>query len=81
METLARTYNPKHTSYAPDGTGRDRYIAFNNGGLITKEIKAVQSQRRLHFAKPMSISSPAPRNDPTVFRYVSDGSGRDYYVT
>ena len=30
---LERSYNPKSTSYFGDGSGRDNYIIYNQGGL------------------------------------------------
>ena len=30
---MARTFNPKYTTYTGDGTGRDGYVVFGNGGL------------------------------------------------
>lgn len=35
--------DPKYTSYAPDGTGRDGYIIQGNGGLCMAPISKHQS--------------------------------------
>ena len=32
--TIYRTYNPKLPGYASDGTGRDKYITYGNGGFV-----------------------------------------------
>ena len=32
-EALSRTWYPKYTTYTGDGSGRDGYIVFGNGGL------------------------------------------------
>ena len=29
---LARTFYPKYTTYSGDGSGRDGYVVFGNGG-------------------------------------------------
>jgi hypothetical protein len=39
MESLSRTFNPKHIHYATDGRGRDGYIHSNNGGLNMTSAK------------------------------------------
>lgn len=31
--TIYRTYYPKYVTYTGDGSGRDQYITFANGGL------------------------------------------------
>ena len=32
-QQLNRTFNPKYTTYTGDGSGRDGYVVFGNGGL------------------------------------------------
>lgn len=32
---LSRTYDPKFIHYSGDGKGRDSYILYNNGGLLS----------------------------------------------
>ena len=34
---IRRTAGPKYSNYVSDGFGRDRYIIFNNGGLMSRE--------------------------------------------
>ena len=79
MTTLERTFNPKLTRYSPDGKGRDRYIAFDNGGLLPGSLPRLSSQSRAVFPRfqPPRVSRP----EATVHTYISDGSGRDYYIT
>jgi len=79
MTTLERTFNPKLTRYSPDGKGRDRYIAFDNGGLLPGSLPRLPTKQRAAF--PNYQSARVSRPDPTVFTYISDGSGRDYYIT
>jgi len=33
MDSLKRTFDPKFVTYQGDGSGRDSYIVFANGGL------------------------------------------------
>lgn len=79
MTTLERTFNPKLTRYSPDGKGRDRYIAFDNGGLLPGSLPRLSSKPRAVFPhfQPARVSRP----EATVHTYISDGSGRDYYIT
>lgn len=35
---LQRSYIPKYPTYVTDGSGRDRYINENNGGMLVKDI-------------------------------------------
>jgi len=39
-QELYRSNIPKYPSYSPDGMGRDTYIHYNNGGMLTKNIHA-----------------------------------------
>ena len=80
LKTLLRTFDPKLSRYSPDGFGRDRYIAIDNGGLLPTNLPSVTARRNLVFTN-FQVRKPSPRLDPTAFKYVSDGSGRDYYIT
>jgi hypothetical protein len=69
----------KPSQYAVDGTGRDGYIALNNGGLY----KGYEPAGAMDFgafrekkARNTSLASiPTKR-----VGYTNDGSGRDGYV-
>lgn len=37
-QELYRSYIPKYPSYSPDGMGRDTYIKYNNGGMLSKNV-------------------------------------------
>lgn len=77
--SLQRTFNPKLARYSPDGHGRDRYIAFDNGGLLPGSLPRLTMRKQMVFnGFPQSRGG---KTDATVFTYVSDGSGRDYYIT
>lgn len=75
--------------YRSDGTGRDTYIREHNGGLLSKDrlhflqLSKVPKERKFSFGAmkynrhPTSYQYGASNKFP---HYVSDGSGRDYYV-
>ena len=71
--------------YRPDGSGRDSYIKDENGGFLGKDLihamrnRPSMSNERMRFGKPNRTKMDAPDNKFT--HYVSDGSGRDFYVT
>lgn len=76
--------------YRSDGTGRDSYIRNHNGGLLTKDkihamcLPKVAHDKKFSFAKTKYGRHPYEykNGSPNKFvHYVSDGSGRDYYVT
>ncbi|CAM6005464.1 unnamed protein product [Sphagnum balticum] len=76
--------------YRSDGTGRDTYIRDHNGGLLTKDKihKLCQfkppKEHNLSFGQTKYGRHPYEYNKggPNKFvHYISDGSGRDHYVT
>ena len=82
---LNRTFNPKWASYTGDGSGRDQYIVFCNGGL--------QPQRNFNFkntrpqdtfnaspSKTFNFCRPSPSKSPGLTEYIPDGNGRDTYI-
>ena len=74
---MARTHIPKYASYFGDGSGRDKYVIMNNGGLTHEDKKcfirdAFRSTLKDHGRKPLK--------DAVSFTYHSDGTGRDSYV-
>lgn len=75
--------------YRSDGTGRDTYIRDHNGGLLTKDKihKMIQpkapKERKLSFSQTKYGKHPYEYNTGGANKfvhYVSDGSGRDFYV-
>ena len=66
---------PKYTNYSANGTGRDTYINFNNGGYFYPSLKNPGNKRGLIRPKTAcnSISMKS-------LHYHSDGTGRDGYV-
>ena len=84
---LNRTNHPKFTSYTGDGSGRDQYIVFCNGGL--------QPQRNFNFknTRPQDTFNaspnktkyggfvrPSPQKMAGLTDYIPDGNGRDTYI-
>jgi hypothetical protein len=75
--------------YRSDGTGRDTYICEHNGGLLTQDrihklgqFKAPR-ERNFTFSQTKYGKHPHEYNRGGVNKfvhYVSDGSGRDFYV-
>lgn len=65
--------------YKPDGTGRDRYIAINNGGLgpVFKPAPAPEVRR---FSAKRIVPENRPSMDAKFTTYVSNGKGRDTYI-
>lgn len=80
VNSLYKTFCTKYTHYAPDGFGRDKYIIQNNGGLCSEATRPVY-ESNMYYKPPPSKMLPAPHKAATSFKYVSDGSGRDFYVT
>lgn len=72
--------------YRPDGTGRDHYIKNDNGGLLSHDAvhrlkpKPLPTKGRMVFGKPYQSPLP-PKLENKFPHYISDGSGRDFYVT
>lgn len=80
---LTVTHNLRDLKYRADGSGRDGYAHFSNGGMHAE-----------YKAAPLGRNSPSGRFLPTVHKkagifdsnyaltvkYRPDGSGRDYYI-
>ena len=80
LSNLYRTGDPKYTHYPGDGSGRDSYIIMNNGGLTQDRVD--KKVRPTGFRAPkLAGGNFSPRKEATVFDYISDGSGRDHYIT
>ena len=79
---LYRTTKSNYVSYPVDGTGRDAYINYDGGGFIHRpkigyEDSSVDSRFRLGMPRrDRAMKLRAPN-----FKYYSDGSGRDGYIT
>lgn len=76
---LARPQS-KSIFYKGDGTGRDTYIAVDNGGLYrahnTLPEFPIGTLRSRRYAKPITPSTPH-----RTVRYKSNGTGRDMYIS
>ena len=81
VHSINRTYNPKWVTNHGDGSRRDGYAVFANGGL--NEVRAYTgSQGRPVFNQHGNAprAKITPRKDATAFDYIPDGSGRDSYI-
>jgi hypothetical protein len=72
---------PHSTHYNVDGTGRDRYIHINNGGLGAsyKPAKAPQHGNFFQFGNHEERS--LCRIPSKSIGYVNNGTGRDVYIS
>lgn len=61
--------------YRTDGTGRDTYIAYDNGGAF-KPMDKLHSHGKI-LIRPKSAAS---KSSMRSLHYNSDGSGRDSYI-
>ena len=80
LHGLYRTFYPKYAHYMSDGMGRDTYILKHNGGMCSEGSRPYYETTMYTREKP-SAMGPAPLKEATSFKYISDGSGRDFYVT
>lgn len=74
-----RTARNEMTVYNNDGSGRDGYISYNNGGYWKEGMKPVPYSSIHSFRSPFITYHSLNRKTPP-FRYICDGSGRDGYV-
>lgn len=66
---------PKTNYYRSDGTGRDTYIAYDNGGCF-QPMSKVHSQPKIVIRPKSGVSRSSLRS----LHYISDGTGRDSYI-
>ena len=79
---LYRTMKYNYVPYFTDGTGRDRYIAFNNAGFFPNKEPNKENVRRTgtSFDTKISYKYISPYMKAPNFHYHSDGNGRDSYI-
>ena len=65
--------------YNTDGTGRDTYIGFNNGGNTASYNPTLQAKSGL-FRSPGSHFRRGDGSGGKKLHYQVDGSGRDSYI-
>ena len=80
INSMYNMFKTKYTHYVPDGQGRDRYIIQNNGGLCSEGKRPFFTSKGYPKDPPNKMTI-APQRQATSFKYVSDGSGRDFYIT
>ena len=79
---LYRTMKLNYVPYFTDGNGRDRYIAFDNGGFFTNKESNKENTRRTgtSFDTKVTYKYVSPYMKTPNFHYHSDGNGRDSYI-
>ena len=81
MSSIDRTYHPKYVTYTGDGSGRDGYVVFTNGGLEqTRNYKNATKPSFDTGTRLMDAHRPAPCKAASAIDYIPDGSGRDSYI-
>ena len=79
VSSLYRTFRPSFTAYNSNGEGRDIYIQYNNGGFWKMDILPGQNINQYSRGSNYRFRSLNHRAAP--FKYLSDGSGRDSYIS
>ena len=79
VSSLYRTFRPSFTAYNSNGEGRDIYIQYNNGGFWKMDILPGQNINKNSTGSNYRFRSLNHRAAP--FKYLSDGSGRDSYIS
>lgn len=74
------TFYPKYAHYMGDGSGWDSYILKENGGLCHEKSKERAKSTIFSWDLP-STTIPIGFKPTPTFKYISDGSGWDFYVT
>ena len=64
--------------YTRDGTGRDSYISYNDGGFWKDNDQKIKLKPKFPFTP--SATQHSFRKNPTPLHYHSDGFGRDSYI-
>lgn len=82
---LYRTFKTNHVPYFPDGSGRDRYIAYDNAGFYKNynfPSKAQNSgyQTNTFFSTKIPVHMKTASIKTPNFHYHANGSGRDKYI-
>ena len=79
---LYRTMKLNYVPYFTDGNGRDRYIAFDNGGFFANKETNKEYTRRTGTSLDTKITYKyvSPYMKTPNFHYHSDGNGRDSYI-
>ena len=83
MQSSAIELTAKKSSYGVDGTGRDSYIKFDNGGNFRGHVQ----EGRGKFERGLfpttgrgRINSDYTRIQGRPLHYIGDGTGRDVYI-
>lgn len=82
MIGVAAPPHPKIPIYKENGTGRDTYISFNDGGFAKHfcKIKPITRNNCPFELSHYEVKRPDLSLSKPINRYWVDGTGRDYYV-
>lgn len=84
LKGLYRTMKENHVPYFTDGTGRDRYIAYNNGGFFGNRGYSMDPKNTRKtgttFFTSIGYKTGTKYYKAPNFHYHSDGNGRDRYI-
>lgn len=77
-----RTFDTKYQHYFSDGTGRDQFVMYNNGGFsVPRMYNPMKGTAYMRMGNSAATSgSPSPRKEAMPVEYRSDGTGRDGYI-
>lgn len=86
-----RTFDPKYSHYFADGSGRDNFVNYNNGGFsVPRQFNPMQGTAYMRMSKVGPLSgviqsghsplSTSPKKEAMPVEYRSDGTGRDSYI-
>lgn len=78
--SLGRTVKSNISIYQIDGSGRDSYISYNNGGFWKDNVISGKTKQKDCVPRKKYSLISLTRNPPP-FKYWSDGSGRDSYIS
>jgi hypothetical protein len=79
VSSLYRTFRPNFNAYNSNGEGRDIYIQYNNGGFWKMDILPGQSINQ--YSRGSNYRFRRLNHRAAPFKYLSDGSGRDSYIS
>ncbi|CAD8074848.1 unnamed protein product [Paramecium sonneborni] len=69
------------TRYHANGTGRDYYVQYSNGGLLKDSQTHFDGVYERAGLGKKEVQLSLPTITPKFQHYPNDGSGRDFYIT
>ena len=78
MANLWRTQRPRIPQYASDGSGRDYYIKYDNGGIWENEKFKILKKPDYEYSKYSNYHTLFHQAAPV--KYIPTGAGRETYI-